>query len=592
MNTRISGRWAGTVAAILLTASVSFSASPVKLSGSLVGMVKDSSGYPQIGAAVLLFNGYDRLIQTAYTNLKGEFGFDALTPDTYSVRVNLASFVPAVKRNISIQPGMKSILAINVASMLSSVELVSSAPNSSTLMSDDWKWVLRSTMSTRPVLRYAPGVSISDPDEHHSVFSDTRGVLKVSTGEDNPYSALGNEADLGTTFALATSIYGRNKVLFSGNVGYGIGGSSPMTAFRTTFSRADTSAQVKLTVQQTSLPGHGAIGLGTQDNLPALRTVSVTFIDRAQITDDIDVEYGTSFDSITFLERLNTFSPFARVNYHLGEKGAIEFAYSSGAPPLELLSFGKDGDRELQQDLAGLSTFPRVSLRDGGAHVQRTQSFEMGYRIKEGSRTYSVGAYRETVRNGALTMMAPAGFYDIADLLPELSSRSSVFNIGNYGRQGYTASVTQDLGDDYSITMAYGRGGVLRTDGRELQSDDPDELRSLIHPGTQQWVTARASGVLPWSGTKFITSYEWTDYRSLTPGHVYLTQPTYPEAGLNIRLRQPIPSFMGLPGRLEATAELRNLLAQGYLGIKTSDSRGIILTNAPKAVRGGLSFIF
>jgi hypothetical protein len=200
--------------------------------------------------------------------------------------------------------------------------------------------------------------------------------------------------------------------------------------------------------------------------------------------------------------------------------------------------------------------------------------------------------YREGVGNGALTMTAPNGFYDINDLLPELSSRSSVFNIGSYGRQGYTASVTQDVGDNYSVTMAYGRGGVLRTDGRELQTDDPDELRSIIHPAQQQWVTARASGIVPGSGTKFIASYEWTDYRSLTPGHVYLTQPTFPEAGLNIRLRQPIPAFAGLPGRLEASAELRYLLAQGYLGIRTRESGSVTLTNSPKAIRGGLSFIF
>jgi hypothetical protein len=38
--------------------------------------------------------------------------------------------------------------------------------------------------------------------------------------------------------------------------------------------------------------------------------------------------------------------------------------------------------------------------------------------------------------------------------------------------------------------------------------------------------------------------------------------------------------------------EMRNLLAQGYLPIETAAGRRIILTQTPRAVRGGLSFIF
>jgi hypothetical protein len=49
--------------------------------------------------------------------------------------------------------------------------------------------------------------------------------------------------------------------------------------------------------------------------------------------------------------------------------------------------------------------------------------------------------------------------------------------------------------------------------------------------------------------------------------------------------------MFGSFGRFEASAELRNLLAQGYLPVIVSDQRAV-LTNSPRAVRGGLSFIF
>ena len=55
------------------------------------------------------------------------------------------------------------------------------------------------------------------------------------------------------------------------------------------------------------------------------------------------------------------------------------------------------------------------------------------------------------------------------------------------------------------------------------------------------------------------------DQRAITPGHMYSTQPMRPEPGLNLYVRQPIPTFFSLPWRMEASADLRNLLAQGYL---------------------------
>ena len=170
--------------------------------------------------------------------------------------------------------------------------------------------------------------------------------------------------------------------------------------------------------------------------------------------DKIDLEYGASLDSVAFIDRLNYVSPFARLNYHVSESGTLGVGYSSGAPPVDLVT-SSDKD-SLQEDMAALTLFPRVSLRDSSAYVQRTQTFEVGYRYVKGSRTYTVGAYRETVANGALTMSAPSDFYDGGDLLPELSSNSSVFNIGNYSRMGYMASVSQTLDENY------GHAGIWR----------------------------------------------------------------------------------------------------------------------------------
>jgi hypothetical protein len=590
--------------AFLLASAGSVNAAPDGvLSGSLIGFVSNQNGTPQMGAAVLLYNHYDRLVGRSLTNEKGAFGFESLLPGVYSLRVSLASFVPAMKENIAIQPGMRSFLSINLASVLSSIELIYAAPGEASVMNDDWKWVLRTAIPSRPILRILPGIDISDPtkdstlsSKHSEIFSDTRGLVKVSTGEGGSLSAFGSQADLGTSFALATSLFGTNELQFSGNFGYASHTGTPTAGFRTSYSNDLWGAkpEVALTMRQVFLRGQagGAVLRGSQEGAPPLRTMSVSTLDRRQLTDSLHLEYGASLESVAFVERLNYISPYARITNDFGRFGAIELAYSSGMPPAELL-FGVQGpELEMQDDLAVLALFPRVSLLGGDARVQRTQNFEAGYRKNFGSRSFSVSAYREGVTNSAFMMASTGGFYSGADLLPDLSSDTYVFNMGDFHRLGFRATATQKFGEALAFTVATGNGGVLVNSSPVLETNNPDELRQAMKGERRTWIAAKVSGVVPWTGTQFSSAYQWTDFDVLTPNHLYLTSGLQPELGLNLRFRQSLPSFGVWSGRLVASAELRNLLAQGYIPVATADGRTLYLIQNPRSVRGGLSFIF
>jgi hypothetical protein len=43
---------------------------------------------------------------------------------------------------------------------------------------------------------------------------------------------------------------------------------------------------------------------------------------------------------------------------------------------------------------------------------------------------------------------------------------------------------------------------------------------------------------------------------------------------------------------MEAVADLRNMLAQGYLPLAVAGGRRMVLMQTPRVFRGGLSFIF
>ncbi len=138
--------------------------------------------------------------------------------------------------------------------------------------------------------------------------------------------------------------------------------------------------------------------------------------------------------------------------------------------------------------------------------------------------------------------------------------------------------------------MIYGDTGALTADNRELVSNSPDELRSMIHAGRRQVAATRFAATAPHAGTHLVASYQWIgDRRAAMAGNLYAADSMQPLPGFNVFIRQPIPGF----GRhVEATADLRNMLAQGYLPISAADGQRILLVQNPRSVRGGLSFTF
>jgi hypothetical protein len=582
--------------ACLATPSLSRAASPIRINGAITGTVSDNLGIPQMGATVLLFNRQDRAIQKAQTNDRGEFAFAGLLPEFYSIRVSIATFLPAFKSGIAVQSGKRSILHVNLSTLLSTLQLsYPAALETGSVMSDDWKWVLRSATATRPVMRFSPVTPPTRSTTRAAIFSDTRGMLKVSAGEGSLASAIGNEADMGTAFALATSLYGNNLLQVSGNVGYGSANGVPSASFRTSYSRefAGGNPEVSVTMRQLYLPARLSAALAGNDAaLPMLRSMSAGFADETRIGDNMTVKYGVTVDALSFLEHISYFSPYVKLSYATNDGGRIDIAYTSGNARPDLAG-GSGPEFDLQHDLNTLGMFPRISLRGARPRIQRGEEYEIAYSKKVGSRTYAVSAHHEVVRNASLSMVAAEGMFTGGDILPDIFTGNSIFNIGNHQNNGYAASVTQQLGDFVSASLTYGSEGALRVGGGELVSNNPDELRSMVRSGRKHAATARIAVTAPHAGTHMIASYQWTpDDRWAMSGHLYSTQAIRPMSGLNVYVRQPLPRIPVLPWRMEATADLRNLLAAGYLPLNAANGQRLLLVETPRSFRGGLSFIF
>ncbi|MDQ1469419.1 MAG: hypothetical protein QOJ99_899, partial [Bryobacterales bacterium] len=540
----------------------------------------------------MLYNKQDKLLQRVATDFGGNFTFDDLFPDLYSVRVTFASFVPAIKEAVQVRPGMRSLLEVNLSRVFSSVQLIATTPSPGGLMNDNWKWTLRADSSLRPILRMLPELN---PRTNHSagekvaIFSGSRGMVRISASDGVQSVGSGAEADLGTQFAFATSLYGGNHLQFSGNVGYGGSSSAPAAAIRTTFRHdniAGTSPAVSVTMRQIFLPFRN-----TGDaSLPALRSVAVSLANKTQLSDNLSVEYGAELDMVSFLDRLHYFSPYARLNYAL-PVGMLDLTYTSGNARPELGLSPSDQNSDLLRELAALSLVPRVTLAGRRARIQRGDDYEIGYTERFGSREVRLSVYNESVSNNTLTIAHPDLNLFPGDLVPDLFSNSALFNAGRFEATGYTASVTQDLGEGYKLTATYGTVGVMAPRSN-IPVASADDLRSFMAASQRPAFTLRASGTVRQTGTRFVASYQWADYGSALPGPQFLTQSARSGPGLNFMVRQPFPSIPGVPWRIEASAEMRNLLAQGYLPVNMADGRNLLLVNTPRSVRAGLSFVF
>jgi hypothetical protein len=576
---------------VCLAAPAVVGAAPaIQLSGAITGVVTNAAGAPQMGAAVVLYNHQDRVFQRALTDIRGEFHFSQLFPDLYSIRVSLASYIPALKKDILVQPGMRSILSVNLTTLFSSIQIGYPRSDDGTFMTDDWKWILRGAPSTRPVLRFTDP---NAPGSQAPAFSDLRGVLQLSAGDGPLVTGIGSEADMGTAFALAASVFGNNQLQLSGDLGYGAQTGVPVTAFRTSY-RSD-GLEASVTMRQLYLPSHEAPLTGTDGaGVPALRSMSASMNGHSDLSDELSVQYGSTLDSVAlFSDRLNYFSPYVRFVYTLDNRSDISFAYTSGNARPDLAdNMAADSD-DIQRDLSTVGLFPRLSLLGGAPKIQRGNEYELVYSRKMGSRKFALSGYHESVTNAALSLVAPDGFYTGGDLLPDLFTGDAIFNAGNYQNTGYSASITQDFGQNFSATLIYGTTGGLTAPGGELVSGSPDELRSMIRAARTQTVAERISATVPRLGTHLIASYEWMgNSRLLTPGRLYSTQSLEPMPGLNVYIRQPIPGLSMLPWRTEATIDLRNMLAQGYLPFGMIGGQQALLIQTPRALRGGLSFIF
>jgi hypothetical protein len=569
----------------------------------VVGSIVDSAGVPQRGASVQLFNKYQQLVGKTASDAHGRFAFAAVPADLYSLHATLASFLPAAKDKISVKGGSSSVLQIHLATLFSSIEVNYVVPTSA--MADEWKWVLRSSPATRPIMRLLEA-SISDETSGKAkppIFTQTRAMLSLSGGDGGTPDTAATLGDWGTGFSLSTTVLGNSELKVSGSYGDMTAMGPPSLTICAIYSPHEEGyfgRPPEVTMMMSQVGGLGS-PLSMGQNAPTespllgsapLRAMSLGIYETADPLDNLHVEYGALAESLDYLQHSSRISPFARLTVDTGRMGHLVASYSDGSQPDALLrhNWNNEGDIDARNSrdfvsAGSLAKLPQLSRQNGRLEMQRTRSLEVGWNKVSGSRVYALSAFSEDVSHGRINLAGDLSPIRPEDLLTDMYASTSTYNIGRYSRRGYLASAAQKAGDHLDFSIAYGRMGGFSGNTRTIGSG------SFVDQTTVNIASAQMRASLPVLGTQFQSEYTWVNNGTVVPQHLFTTQNSRVSPGFNVYLRQPLPSMFGLPGRLELTADLRNLLAQGYLPIGSGADR-MLIVQAPRSIRGGLNFIF
>jgi hypothetical protein len=540
--------------------------------GKLLGVVV-AHGAPQLGATVLLTPERTEGARPVrlVSNDRGVFENAALPSGLYSVRVELAGFLPAI-RHVQILPAHTILLKVELESGLASLDRLRSGPAAKG--SDDWGWVLRTSAATRPVLRWVDGQVVIGEEASASELEEkrTRGRVQMTTGALRPGSVASSASAPATAFVYDQAIGTVSDLLLAGQVSYE---HSAAAGFSATWlpegKKAAGGPATTLALRQAKLGPNG----------PTFRAIRLEQDEQMALGDRIQVNYGGEMVLEGIGPLAASVRPHAKASVRLARTWQASFAVEA-APPRER-SFVDDS---LESALTDLDAFPTFLVRDGRPVLANGWHEELAVEHRLGGKTRVTAAvFRDQSAHTAVFGRSPVSDQNL-NFFQDYFSHAFAYDGGATADWGTRVVVERKLSRDFEAAMIYAWAGALSPAGQ--QTDDTD-LRNLFRQGAHDCLGARVSGEVPHAGTRFAASYLWVSGKVIDAPDPYGEAAYGVDPYLNVSVRQPLPAFLCC--RLEALADFRNLLAQGYVPLQMRDGQ-MLLMPAVRSFRGGVSVQF
>lgn len=545
----------------------------------LTGVVRDSTGIPQLGASVEVVSEFSPAATPAdfLTNTRGAFHSEKLAPGLYTVRVTLAGFLPTLEKHVRVSANLTTLVRIQLESIFASLEQLRRAPVNSAAEADDWKWVLRSATATRPVLQWVEQdpLSAAVVDEDSVPTESVRGRVEITDGARRPGSVSNLPASPATAFAYDQQIGDTSRLLLAGLMSYD------------TDAPAGGIATVWLPTGSLGAGPHTAIVLRESkltDVGPSFRGLRIDQGGSLPFGDHVVLKYGGEYVLVGLGRAASSLRPRMQLDAHLAEDWTASLIFASmpvGPEPLETI----DGDstNTLAAALNELDAFPVLMWRAGRPVLESGLHEELAVEHKLGGQAkLQIAAFHDD--NSHTAVFGRGSSLPAADFFQDVYSNGFAYDGGSSSSWGGRVAFHDKLSENVELTALYAFAGALTP-----SSAAAGPLRELLRTSDRHSAGVRISRKMTRFGTRFAAGYDWTSGLTLTRVDAFGESLFDMEPYLHVGVHQRLPKFG--PGRWEANAECGNLLAQGYLTLNTQDGH-MTLMPAFRTFRGGLSLQF
>lgn len=544
--------------------------------GKLTGLVVDPGGNPQMGASVWLtpeFAG-GRAIELL-TDENGIFVGQRLRPGLYSVKVTLAGFMPSLQNHVSIAANVNTSLHVDLDTIFASLDQLR-RKSAKTSEPDDWKWVLRSSSSSRPVLQLRDG-TIVIANSREEKDDQPRVSVELNNGSVRPGSSSALPGYLGTAVSYDQRLGSAGKLLMAGEVNYdqavpGVLGGSVATIWLPS-GKFGEGPETTFTVRQ--------IRMGESDR--SIRAMRFEHSEQTALTDRVVLEYGGEYLAGGLVgSETSSLRPHARVGVRISPRWDAAFLVETDAAAYGMRT---QASRE-NVAIKALQTGPNLIWGNGNPILQGGWHEEFAVRHDVGSRgEFESAVFRDDTRHQAVYGSIPQS--SDSTLPSNQFPGPFAYDAGATGFWGSRLVYRERLANNLEVAGIYAWAGALTPNNQSALAPD---LQQALQARYRHSVAARVAGKVPKSKTQFAASYKWIDGTVVTRQDLYSEAAMAIDPNLSLSIRQPLPSFL-MAGHWEALADFRNMLSQGYASLETTDGRMLIMP-VERSFRGGVSFQF
>ncbi|HEV2349514.1 MAG TPA: carboxypeptidase-like regulatory domain-containing protein [Terriglobia bacterium] len=559
--------------------------------GRVLGSVHDAQGNPLMGATVLIigpvFGAASSLppsIDRILTDAKGKFIAERLLPGWYSLRVTSPTRLPAQRNRIHVEAGQTALEKFVLNDIFAPVHF-QLPPANLTTWGDDWKWVLRTSASTRPVMRFHEETPQTTADAFKPPLPASQHLIGMMPGSTRR-EALEDDPGLGSVLAYLRPISEDTDLLVAGEMSAdGSLASSLATALRKNILKGNPE-ELSLVVHQLNLGDGVPLVMGGGNRGGQAQALVASYSHTRKISDSVTVTSGVELDYLNAASDAMTASPHVEIEYQESSANTLVFRY--GISP-------EEGDSTLLERVGDLNAFPRVTLSGNRTQLEKLNHAEFSFDRKLGKTSRAeLAAYHDDIENTAVWGVGgPRALASLAgSFLPNAHINGVTLNAGQYQSSGIRAAYVREFGSRVEAAVVYTSGDALVVRSSQSPSAVANEkLREALSVNRSQSVAGRVTARIPVTRTQIIASYQCIQGGRVTGLDPYGQASIQMEPYLGFQIRQPLPTLAFLPAHIEALADFRNLLAQGYSPVSQSGDQ-LILTPVYRSFRGGFSVQF